>query len=101
MQDLINNDYNKILGDIAQKESSPLIYQYYRKVLGRDPGDNDLLYWSNIAKAELRPLTATEITRYLQDLPEYTDRQARKQNIISDIRAFFSQYLSASDSVKE
>ena len=62
MRDLINNDYNKILGDIVQKESSSLIYQYYRKVLGRDPGDDDLLYWANIAKAGLRPLTAAEIT---------------------------------------
>ncbi|MDD2954653.1 MAG: cysteine peptidase family C39 domain-containing protein, partial [Parabacteroides sp.] len=101
MQDLIDNDYNKILGDIVQKESSPLIYQYYRKVLGRDPGDDDLLYWSNIAKAGLKPLTASEITLYLQALPEYTDRQARKENIIASLTGFFTQYLSASDADKQ
>ncbi|MCX5678862.1 MAG: cysteine peptidase family C39 domain-containing protein [Candidatus Omnitrophica bacterium] len=101
MWDLIDNDYNKILGDIVQKESSPLIYQYYRKILGRDPGDEDLLYWANIAKTELRPLTASEITQYLKDLPEYADREARKQNIITSLTDFFAQYLSASDADKE
>jgi YD repeat-containing protein len=101
MQDLINNDYNKILADIVQKESSPLIYQYYRKVLGRDPGDSDLLYWTNIAKAALRPVTAAELTQYLQSLPEYADRQSRKQNIIADITSFFARYFSASDAEKQ
>ncbi|MBU0605359.1 MAG: hypothetical protein KKH77_03630, partial [Candidatus Omnitrophica bacterium] len=101
MRDLINNDYNKILGDIVQKESSPLIYQYYRKVLGRDPGDGDLLYWANFAKAELRPITAAEITQYLQDLPEYADRQTRKESIITSLASFFAQYLSASDVDKQ
>ncbi|MFA5146202.1 MAG: LamG-like jellyroll fold domain-containing protein [Candidatus Omnitrophota bacterium] len=101
MQDLITNDYNKILADIVQKESTPLIYQYYRKVLGRDPGDDDLLYWTDRAKTNLRPFTATEITQYLENLPEYADRQARKQSIITDITGFFTQYLSVSDTEKE
>jgi len=101
MRDLIENDHNKILADIVQKESSPLIYQYYRKVLGRDPGDDDLIYWTDIAKTELRAITATEITQYLESLTEYADRTSRKQNIITYITTFFTQYLSASATEKE
>ncbi|MDP2928511.1 MAG: cysteine peptidase family C39 domain-containing protein, partial [Candidatus Omnitrophota bacterium] len=101
MRDLINDDYNKILADIVQKESIPLIYQYYRKVLGRDPGDNDLLYWTNIAKNELRQITAAELTQYLKNLTEYTDRSAWKQNIIAGITTFFTQYFSASAAGKQ
>ena len=101
MQELIDNDYNKILADIVQKESSPIIYQYYRKVLGRDPGDDELIYWMNKAKADLKPVNPTDITQYLQNLPEYTDRQARKQNIINELTSFLNGYLAASASGKE
>ncbi|MBU0572066.1 MAG: hypothetical protein KKC50_08510, partial [Candidatus Omnitrophica bacterium] len=38
MQSLLADDYNTVLGDIVWKESSPVIYAYYRSVLGRDPG---------------------------------------------------------------
>ncbi|MBI5124340.1 MAG: hypothetical protein HZA72_02865, partial [Candidatus Omnitrophica bacterium] len=101
MQNLINNDYNKVLGDIVQKESTPIIYQYYRKVLGRDPGDSDLLYWMDKAKVDLKPTDPAEITQYIQSLQEYIDRQARKQNIIDQLTNFFSQYLSSSDTEKQ
>ncbi|MFH0763460.1 MAG: cysteine peptidase family C39 domain-containing protein [Candidatus Omnitrophota bacterium] len=101
MHDLINNDYNKILADICQKESSPILYQYYRKILGRDPGDSELIYWTDKAKADLIPINPTEITQYLQNMAEYADREARKQNIISSLATFFSEYLTASETEKE
>ncbi len=101
MRDLIENDYNKILADIAQKESMPVIYHYYRKVLGRDPGEGDLLYWTNRAKAALKAINPAEITRYIEGLAEYTERAARKAGIISSIAAFFSSYIAATDTEKE
>ena len=101
MQNLINGDYNKILGDIVQKESSPIIYQYYRSVLGRDPGDDELSYWMGVAQTNLKPISPTDITQYIENLSEYADRQARKQNIISSLTTFFTQYFSASSSDKQ
>jgi len=101
MQNLIDNDYNKILADIVQKESTPLIYQYYREILGRDPGNDDLLYWTNFAKTNLRMVYPLELIRYLEGLPEYVARRDRKQNIINALSAFFTQYLSASLNGKE
>lgn len=101
MQSLINNEYNKVLGDIVQKESAPIIYQYYRKVLGRDPSDSELQYWMDAAKTTLSPITVAQITQYLQNLPEYADRQTRKQNIINSITTFLNQYLSASDTDRQ
>ena len=101
MQSLIENDYNKILGDIVQKESSPVIYQYYRKVLGRDPDNADLLYWMNIARTELRPITGSEVTQYLQDLSEYQARASRKEAIIQGVTALLAAYVSASPAEKD
>ncbi|RKY43224.1 MAG: hypothetical protein DRP85_00030 [Candidatus Makaraimicrobium thalassicum] len=100
MRDLLINDYNVVLGDIVQKESSPLIYYYYRNVLGRDPAETELEYWLNKAKAGLSATKADEITRYIQGLDEYSDRQNWKTGIIADVSSFFDRYLSADDSEK-
>ena len=87
LQGFINNDYNKVLGDIVEKESAPVIYHYYRSVLGRDPGEEDLKYWIDIAKAKLKAVTPSEITKYLKGLSEYAERATRKANIINALKS--------------
>ncbi|MFC1624085.1 Ig-like domain-containing protein [Candidatus Omnitrophota bacterium] len=101
MHDLLVNDYNVALGDIVQKESSPVVFYYYRNVLGRDPDDGELEYWLNKAKADLAAVDPTEITQYLQELPEYLERENWKENIIAEVTSFFDKYLQASDDEKE
>ncbi|NQT23560.1 MAG: hypothetical protein HQ579_09025, partial [Candidatus Omnitrophica bacterium] len=101
MFNLIYNDYNTALGDIVQKESSPVIYFYYRDVLGRDPDAEELAFWLNKAKSDLASTDPSELTQHIETLEEYTQRQAWKQNIINDVTSFFSQYLSADEHGKE
>ncbi len=101
MQDLIDNDYNVILGDLAQKESSPIVYAYYRAVLGRDPDQSELEYWLNKAKTDYTPTDSIEIDQYIREMEEFTQRQTWKQNIISEVSFFFEEYIGADASAKE
>ncbi|MFH1790380.1 MAG: LamG-like jellyroll fold domain-containing protein, partial [Candidatus Omnitrophota bacterium] len=95
MNDLLVNDYNKVLSGIVSEESSPVVYFYYRSVLGRDPDQGELEYWLNKAKAELRAVAPGDVTAYIKALPEYAVRVASKAGIISSVRSFFNDYLAA------
>jgi len=100
MRNLIENDYNSVLGDIAQRESSPVIFFYYRNVLGRDPDSKELTYWLDKAKTDLSPITPEEVTTYIKNLDEYAERTSWKELIIADVTTFFTQYLAADDAGK-
>jgi len=70
-------------------------------VLGRDPDQTELEYWLNRAKTDLKAIDPVEITDYLQNLPEHSQRVTWKNNIIGGVAVFFEQYLSATNAEKE
>ncbi|MFH1837352.1 MAG: cysteine peptidase family C39 domain-containing protein, partial [Candidatus Omnitrophota bacterium] len=101
MLDLVENDYNVILGDIVQKESSPVTYAYYRSVLGRDPGEEELKYWLEKAKQDHVTIDPDEIIAYIKGLDEFAEREMWKENIIAEVTSFFDEYLASDDFQKE
>jgi len=103
--DLIEHDYNVALGEIVQRESSPVIYCYYRHVLGRDPDDAELGFWLNKAKEDLAATDSIYISQYLETSDEYREeyqlRYTRKDGIIGNVEIILNSYLTGSDTDKQ
>lgn len=97
MRELIDIDYRKIMADIVGKESSPIIYHYYRKVLGRDPDSSDLSYWTECAASALSTIEAHQVISYLEAMPEYFEKIGRREAIINGVREFLDIYNASPD----
>jgi hypothetical protein len=87
----------KLLDELAVDEARPVIYEYYRTILGRDPGDSELLYWTAGIKASAGcPLDVAALRTYLYNSAEYIERTSRVGRIRGEIESELDAYLSKS-----
>lgn len=93
----LHEEERLIKQEISAKESIPLVYFWYRKVIGRDPSNVEVDYWISKAKQNLKAPEPQVIIDYLESLPEYTERVTDKETIIEDVRSFFTDYLNATE----
>jgi hypothetical protein len=90
---LLNHDRIVVLEDIAVKETIPLVYFYYRKVLGRDANEEEVNFWAVQARDQLQPVSYEAIVDYLENSGEFAQRTASKDVIVQGVTASLSQYL--------
>ncbi len=92
--------------EILKQEVSPIVYDFYRRILGRDPSSLEYDYWIGGISYSVPGKTTDgvdltlSLNNYLNALPELKDRQAYVQNIKNKITTGINAYLSKSDSQK-
>jgi hypothetical protein len=101
---------------ITLQEISPIVYHWFRKILGRDPDSNEYNFWtSQIDYASGEPLedgTVTEVrtlsginltqalTDYLNASPELLERQTYVQNVKDSVTNQINAYLLMTEEEK-
>ncbi|MBN2453704.1 MAG: hypothetical protein JXB40_05555 [Candidatus Omnitrophica bacterium] len=85
---------DKFLEDIKVEEQRAIIYEYYRDIMGRDPGDTEVSYWVDIIKGSPdRVLNIAQLKTYLYNSAEYIERNSKVGTIRGEIESLLSQYI--------
>lgn len=98
--------------EILRQEVSPIVYDRYRRVLGRDPGSAEYDEWvaridyaSGGSLAETKATDGQNLTvalaSYLAALPELGERQAYANDVKNRIRTRVNAYLAMSDAQRQ
>jgi hypothetical protein len=93
--------------EIVKQEISPIIYSYYRRILGRDPASSEYEAWADQVNYDaesndvLGPqklldgnLLTDSLNDYLYALPELAERTAYVQSIKNSVREKIASYLN-------
>ncbi len=87
-------------GKIIEQESTPVILEYYRAILGRDPDDAETQYW--LSKVDYNSkINVTELKGTLQSSAERADQQALVSRLKGRISDFLNNYINLTQAEKE
>lgn len=98
--------------EILRQEVSPIVYDVYRRILGRDPDTNEYNSWINqidynsgAGIAEVKTTAGINLTQALNTavnaLPELAQRQAYVNTIKSSVTSEVNAYLAMTQTQKE
>ncbi|MCX6813882.1 MAG: cysteine peptidase family C39 domain-containing protein, partial [Candidatus Azambacteria bacterium] len=104
----LNDQETALQKEILKQEVSPIVYDYFRRILGRDPSSQEYADW--VAKVDYNSgqqtktlqgaLLTDALTAYLNALPELKDRTTYVNNVKTKIGTDINSYLAKSDADK-
>ncbi len=83
--------------DILRSEIEPVLIDFFRRLLGRDPSSEELNTWIEKSKTNQR-LDITALTSDLNKKAQSENRRVEINQIIERVRTLLETYLKASDS---
>ncbi len=89
----------EVMKDILRQEVEPILMDYYRRVLGRDPSTAEITSWVNRSFAA-EAVDITALNAELNQSPEHLARLNQKSAIITGVKSFLEQYLAAAPAEK-
>lgn len=91
----------KLLNELSLEEARPVVHEYYRQILGRDPGTAEIDKWMEEIKASpAKTLNIDNLKNYIYNSSEYLDRVNKVNNIRGEIEGLLNGYLNASEQDK-
>ena len=96
----IESESQKARRSILKQEISPVIYHWYRKILGRDPSQNEYDAIINAANYDAGTFNLNGLKATLLNSNELVGRQLEVQQIKSRVQSLLEQYLSLTDTGK-
>ena len=93
--------------EILRQETSPIIFDYYRRIIGRDPSSSEYSYWVQKINYALpgKTLSGEDFTADLKDyvtsLPELAERKVYVQKIKNKVGEAINNYLLKSEAQKK
>ena len=87
----INGEEKKFKDEILRQEISPVVFHYYRKILGRDPSEAEYNKWIQETDFNLG-LDIAKLENFLNTTPELSQRQASVSQIKSLVTQFVNDY---------
>jgi len=95
----VANQENRFHAAIIKEEATPIILEYYRSILGRDPDDAETEYW--LAKVSYNSkIDINELKNTLMTSAERQNSEAFAASIKSDIAAYINDYLNGSQEIR-
>ncbi len=85
---------------IIEEETTPVLLEYYREILGRDPDDTETQAW--LAKVSYNAkIDTNELKSSLQSSTERVSQQALVTNLKSRINTFLADYLTLTQAERD
>ncbi|MBI4397972.1 MAG: hypothetical protein HY586_02470, partial [Candidatus Omnitrophica bacterium] len=95
----LEQEKDKFYEDILRSEFEPVAADLYRRILGRDAGEPEILSLITRFKAG-GAIDLALLRSELENSSERIQRQADKDSIISEVRSFLNQYAASDDAGK-
>lgn len=97
----LNGEADKFRANMLHQEMEPILNDFFRRILGRDPSSAEVDSWVNRYKAQEKIDTAVLATE-LTALPERQTRLTEKQTIISQAESFLRSFVTqTTDSARQ
>jgi len=91
----------ELLKELALLEAKPIVLEYYREILGRDPGIDEMEnHMSEVRLSSEYLVNIDALKNYLYNTDEYIERNKKVGEIRGEIEAFLDEYVSAGDTDK-
>ncbi len=91
----------EVMRSVIQNEITPVLMQFYRLLLGRDPSTAEMNQWLDAAVADPNNRISADVLKaQLLASPERARRLAEISGIKTDVRAFLNQYAAAASDVR-
>ncbi|MDP2929453.1 MAG: interleukin-like EMT inducer domain-containing protein, partial [Candidatus Omnitrophota bacterium] len=92
----------KLLDQLSLEEKRPIIFEYYRDIMGRDPGESEMTYWIDRIKISAnKSLDLNALKTYLYNSSEYIERLNKTNKIRGEIDSLLRSYIKKTPQEKE